>query len=46
MEGEGFRDFIINGANDRLLIEGLLNGIDFGIATRDRYPSFELEYLA
>ena len=40
MEGEGFRDFIINGANDRLLIEGLLNGIDFGIATRDRYPSF------
>lgn len=36
--GEGFKDFILRGANDRLLVEGLLNGIDFGIDTQTRYP--------
>lgn len=38
LEGEGFKDFILRGANDRLLVEGLLNGINFDIATFDRYP--------
>lgn len=36
--GKGFKDFILRGANDRLLVEGLLNGIDFGIDTQTRYP--------
>ena len=39
MSGEGFKDFILRGANDRLLVEGLLNGLNFGIGTRDRYPA-------
>ena len=39
MSGEGFKDFILRGANDRLLIEGLLNGLNFEISTRDRYPA-------
>lgn len=40
MQGEGFREFLINGANDQLLISGLSNGIDFDISTFDRYPMF------
>jgi len=36
--GEGFKDFILRGANDRLLVEGLLNGVNFDIDTRGRYP--------
>ena len=40
MKGDGFREFILAGANDRLLVEGLLNGIDFNITTRDRFPAF------
>ena len=36
--GAGFKDFILRGANDRLLVEGLLNGINFDISTVDRYP--------
>ena len=39
MSGPGFRDFVIRGANDRLLIDGLLNGLDFGVDTRGRYPA-------
>ena len=39
MSGEGFKDFILRGANDRLLLEGLLNGLNFEISTRDRYPT-------
>ena len=39
MSGPGFRDFIIRGANDRLLVEGLLNGLNFDIRTADRYPA-------
>lgn len=38
MQGGGFRDFLINGANDQLLISGLENGIDFNISAFDRYP--------
>ena len=38
MRGEGFKDFLVTGANDRLLISGLENGIDFNISTFDRYP--------
>ena len=38
LEGGGFKDFILRGANDRLLIEGLLHGINFDISTFDRYP--------
>lgn len=39
MQGEGFKGFLVTGANDRLLISGLENGIDFNISTFDRYPS-------
>lgn len=45
LKGEGFKDFILRGANDRLLVEGLLNGIDFTIDTRSRYPQLT-EFLA
>ena len=38
LEGSGFKDFILRGANDRLLVEGLLHGINFDISTFDRYP--------
>ncbi len=38
MQGEGFRQFLMTGANDKLLISGLENGIDFNIQTFDRYP--------
>ena len=38
LTGEGFKEFILRGANDRLLVEGLLNGINFDISTYDRYP--------
>ena len=39
MSGPGFRDFVIRGANDRLLIDGLLNGMNFGVDSRGRYPA-------
>ena len=39
MEGEGFHDFITTGANDRLLTDGLKNGIDFQFDTW-RFPVF------
>jgi hypothetical protein len=38
MQGPGFHSFLTTAANDRLLIDGLLNGIDFGVSTFDRYP--------
>jgi len=38
MQGPSFRSFLTTAANDRLLIDGLLNGIDFGVSTFDRYP--------
>ena len=38
MDGTGFRDFIVRNADDRLLVQGLLNGLDFNIQVRDRYP--------
>ena len=44
MEGKGFRDFIVRGADDRLLVQGLLNGLDFNIDVNGRYP--ELGILA
>ena len=44
MEGKGFRDFIVRGADDRLLVQGLLNGLDFNIEVNGRYP--ELSTLA
>ena len=45
MQGPGFKDFLTTGANDRLLISGLENGIDFNISARDRYPELS-ELLA
>ena len=39
MSGPGFREFVIRGANDRLLVDGLLNGLNFDIDTRGRYPA-------
>ena len=39
MSGTGFREFVIRGANDRLLVDGLLNGLNFDIDTRGRYPA-------
>ncbi|GIR83049.1 MAG: hypothetical protein CM15mP84_07970 [Cellvibrionales bacterium] len=38
MQGPGFHSFLTTAANDRMLIDGLLNGIDFGVSTFDRYP--------
>ena len=34
----GFTEVRTTAANDRMLIDGLLNGIDFGVSTFDRYP--------
>ena len=39
MEGDRFHEFIVTGANDRLLVSGLMNGLDFGF-DRGRYPAF------
>ena len=44
MEGDGFKDFLLSGANDRLLTDGLMNGLDFFISTKDRYPQLS-EFL-
>ena len=40
MKGEGFHDFLTTGANDRLLTEGLNNGIDFQFDNGGRFPDF------
>ena len=39
MRGDGFHDFLISGADDRLLTDGLVNGSDFSIRTEDRFPA-------
>ena len=39
MRGEGFHQFLIVGADDRLLTDGLVNGSDFSINTEDRFPA-------
>ena len=39
MRGEGFHQFLIVGADDRLLTDGLVNGSDFSISTEDRFPA-------
>ena len=44
MRGENFHDFLISGADDRLLTDGLVNGSDFSIRTEDRFPAF-VEFL-
>ena len=40
MEGEGFHDFVISGANDKLLSRGLTSGIDFQFDFWGRFPAF------
>ena len=40
MRGDGFHEFLISGADDRLLTDGLVNGSDFSIRTEDRFPAF------
>ena len=39
MAGEDFHDFLVNGANDRLLTDGLFNGIDFQFDFQWRFPA-------
>ena len=39
MRGEAFHEFLISGADDRLLTDGLENGADFSISTDDRFPA-------
>ena len=39
MRGEGFHDFLVSGADDRLLTDGLMNGVAFDIQTEDRFPA-------
>ena len=39
MRGEAFHDFLISGADDRLLTDGLVNGVDFDIQTLNRFPA-------
>ncbi|MBT6038012.1 MAG: DUF1588 domain-containing protein, partial [Halieaceae bacterium] len=40
MSGEGFHDFLVTAANDRLLTDGLNNGIDWQFNFRRRFPAF------
>ena len=40
MSGYGFHDFLITGANDRLLSRGLTSGIDFQFDFFSRFPAF------
>ena len=40
MEGEGFHDFLISGANDKLLSRGLTRGIDFPFELFTRFPAY------
>jgi hypothetical protein len=39
MEGDGFKEFIMLGANDRLLISGFMNGMGIN-SNRGYYPAF------
>ncbi|MBT3409445.1 MAG: hypothetical protein HN430_01960, partial [Halieaceae bacterium] len=40
MSGDGFHDFLVTAANDRLLTDGLNNGIDWQFNFRSRFPVF------
>ena len=40
MKGDDFHDFIVTGAGDRLLTDGLMNGIDFQFDFNWRFPAF------
>ena len=40
MQGDGFHDFLVTGANDRLLTDGLNAGIDFQFDFWWRFPAF------
>ncbi|WP_435219131.1 hypothetical protein [Luminiphilus sp. nBUS_07] len=40
MSGDGFHDFLVTAANDRLLTDGLNNGIDWQFDFRSRFPVF------
>ena len=40
MNGDGFHDFLVTAANDRLLTDGLNNGIDWQFNFRSRFPVF------
>ena len=40
MDGDGFHNFLVTGANDRLLTDGLNRGIDFQFDFRGRFPEF------
>ena len=47
MRGAAFHDFLISGADDRLLTDGLVSGADFSINTDDRFPAlteFQQQY--
>ena len=39
MNGDGFHDFLVNGANDRLLTNGLINGLNFDF-DEARFPAY------
>ena len=39
MEGDGFKEFIMTGANDRLLVSGFMNGMGIN-SNRGHYPAF------
>ena len=40
LSGDGFHDFLVTAANDRLLTHGLNNGIDWDFDFDRRFPSF------
>ena len=40
MSGDGFHDFLVTAVNDRLLTDGLNNGIDWQFNFRSRFPVF------
>jgi hypothetical protein len=40
MSGDGFHDFLVTAANDRLLTDGLNNGIDWQFDFRWRFPAY------
>ena len=40
MRGDGFHDFLVTGAGDKLLTQGVLNGIDFPYDYTFRYPAW------
>ena len=40
MTGVGFHDFLIHGANDQLLTDGLNAGVEFDLDTLGRFPAY------